>query len=253
MLVRAFPRLEPRAELVWMDQRQHESTEDLRYCQSLCALIEAVQTQGVVAEAPVKFHVRGTNVMHICDSPWYAVASRVLHASRQYIQLEWKLLPEEEEKTLHKFLGVVTRVLEKAPCLAKMRKDLPATVDGLEAMQHTLRLAIEWRIQLTAAHASRVPLNTPPGTDKRNNWIMWRLVLTGMIARKNGHYSDAFKLFGRAVYVHDWTPTPSVQNFMDAPRAEFSDAPVRAVAVEEEGHVPAHRGICPLSVSTPFK
>jgi len=248
MLVAAFPSLQPRAELEWMDRRAHGSTDELRFCRSMCTLIDAVQRDGLLGEAQCEFVVLNGR---LTDSPWYVIAARATAAVQAWLLDHWR--PDvEPSPTLMAWLGVVSHVLDRAPCLSKMANDMPAVASTLLAQRRALQLAVEWNRLLVGEHravrsgtGASTMLDAVPGTKPDIDWPRFKCVLAGILARGRGHYSVAHRYFTEARFVHQWTPSKSVADFLAAPRAEYHDAPgpFRLGEVEPP---PFHRGLDPL-------
>lgn len=251
MLVAAFPSLQPRTELEWMSKRMHGSTDELRFCRSMCSLVQTVQRDGLLGETQCEFVVIGSR---LTDSPWYVIAARATMAVQAWLVDHWR--PDAESgSVLLAWLGILSHVLDHAPCLSKMANDMPAVASALLAQRRALQLAVEWNRLLTGEHRvvlmTSTMLDAVPGSKADINWSMFKAVLAGILARGRGYYSAAHRYFTEACFVHQWAPTKSVADFMAAPRSEYHDAPgpFRLGEVEPPPH---HRGSNPIAAACVF-
>ena len=266
MFSRAFPSVQPQAELEWMSKRSLpcESLDDeLHFCLSLCSLTHAVQKEAAVAEQKVEFMVRagaarlgGSDEIRRTNSPFYSLVYRTLVCARMFVA-EWKDVGDEARlRQLDILLGVMDFIYDACPKgqFKKMGEDMPGTLAGWKAAYLEMNLSAEWADRIANPNEVSMPLPAVAPCAKGINWSMWRNVHDATVLYRNGQYKAAHQLFTAVLASKQmWIPQPWVVSFLKPGAIKsYIDLPVPGAQPSTVPSLAKRRGLPPLTIAVEF-
>jgi len=225
-LARTFPRAQPHEQIGWLDEHAAYGTDqedEVRYVQIMVALVSvADKFKPLKCELPVTLD--GSLATIPCS---FALAFRTLHACTLVLK-EWSDTSSwVVRRRLQRLLGVVKWIVETAPFFQSSSFALKeeTTYSGLLVMKVVLPAAIEWANQMTGfADPEAIP---PMAVDVKHtpkiDWRVQAFALQGKYRYSMGQYSEARRLFRRAVVEYQWIPSEQIQIFLDSPAQLYTD------------------------------
>lgn len=250
MFSRAFPKLPHRDELAFLDAHDYTActfADQLRYCVDLCALPASV---GLSFEIPVRVT---TPSVHM------ALTYHALLLGTRFLAERLSSLRDPAQiKELRHVAGVLDWERTHGESQREaMRKQVPGIVSKFGLLWSQLQVLLEWAAQIeVAAGAVMPPQQLDPEVAPDLVWPLEELLLQARIARQEGAFSTARKLYTKAKRLHQWVAPKELEAQFLAPdvAALFIDhdpsslPPPLAAASSSSSSSSVHRGIAPSSV-----
>lgn len=246
MFTRAFPKLQPREELAFLDAHDFKActfAEQLRYCTALCSLPASV---GLVWEIPMKVKPLTTPSVH-----WALTYHALLLGNRLLAE---RMQTPRDPKELRMVAGIMDweRTQGEAQREA-MRKQMPGVVSKFGLLWTQLQVLLEWAKQFDLVESSVTPPHQlDPEIAPNINWALEELLLGAQIARQEGNFSGARKLYAKAKRIHHWIAPKELEAQFLAPdvAALFIDhdpPSIPAASASSSSSSSVHRGTAPVS------
>lgn len=213
MFTRAFPKLEPRDDLAFLDTHDYTTcalADQLRYCESLCALTEVVSKRRLCDPIhPISFAIPLLDgAAFSTSSPHFAIVYHALLLATRVANEKalTSLRDPRQAELLRRVVGIFEweRTHGEHQRTA-MRKTMPMVVVNFENMWRGMQIALQWVAQFEEPHASVKPAQEAPGL-VGIIWSLESLLLDAHMARQTGQYSHSRRLYERARRMHDWMP-----------------------------------------------
>lgn len=209
-----------RDELAWLDTHDYTAcslADQLRYCESLCALTEAVSKRRVCDPIPpgVSFVIPLLEgAAFSTSSPHFAIVYHgLLLATRMANEKALTSLRDAAQiALLRRVVGVFAWERNHGEHQrAAMRKHMPVVLANFDNMWRGMQIALHWAAQYDLVQGSVKPTQEAPGL-LGINWPLESVLLSAHMARQAGQYSTSRKLYADAKRVHGWVAPKELQD-----------------------------------------
>lgn len=213
MFTAAFPSLVPRhgESLALLDAHDYTTcrlSAQLQYCELLCALTDACQRRVVDAGKPgITFIIPGPDGTLDTSSPHVAMTYHSLLLATRFVNEQLTSLRDPAQAAvLRRVVGVLHWERTKGEHQrSAMRPFMEMVVVNFDNMWRGMQIALQWVAQFELEQGAVKPSMIAPGMTA-TRWPLESMLMDAHIARQQGQYSQARRLYERATKTFKWAP-----------------------------------------------